>query len=998
KELLHFASTNVKVEVLYRTAEGEVSELIEGQQGFRFERYTIVNPETEQKIVISVVPDVINRIKESDKTRFLVRKVDANLDLVGIEEFKQWDVEAASNILDLEVTDGSGWVAPGLVQGFSEMGLIRNGALQVRSFASVKGALLPNAEITKLFGSNIVLPHSMVKENNVLPLLSEVFSLWSVGQRSKDDSGAMIASQATLLMGLTSEEMKSTVDALIAEEIKNFNEGGNTPYARAMEKNALETDRFLMSQRLKQFVEKLNELFMSKTFVKDAKAKFMFADPIAIYNAYKDGRTFVTEADAVIGIGEAVTAKEGKLRTGKLVALRYPLGMPHHISVLMAKEYAAFNTMAEDGHLDEVILFSVLGWDAVRMSGADFDGDMAIVIFDAMIVAAVEKQQSMKFAGLPVLPMPDCYISEDGAIAGKGCPEFGQSKKEESIEIVNGVIKHGNTLYYDNSIASEAIQSIHIDTMKKLTVSSIEKSSIGIVVNWGMIAQAMRWNGIKLDAEDFEIQALEEEILYIAVAAEWEVDRPKHGGAYEGMTVFKELFRKYRGEFVNEEDFNQVVNPIMKQAYNKKLSLKKPQWMADQKYSNGEQLDDVYAKTLDYATDAIVNAVSKLVKDATSSFKAISEAVNFRKGETSLPEDAIVELLHLVEYNKVVNSAISSARRKFEDDVLKPLSSAKHEKMPKAVKLGYVRNVATLESSKFTMLSNEVSDAFKSGIYAIAAKHEVDVRVVVAEVFSLLKMLNTEKKDASQVELYKDGINLGIRVSGTNMMHSIYTVMESEFTQLLEANVDETPLRLTQDVKPSTNTQLSVKVQDGGEKVYFNFAAEKIKSSSYKDALSVSVEETTMGYIHTFSIDGHVVAEVLTEDALELSANVTFGRLSKSIFAAVEVFGLTGNYIIPEKEKDATIYSDEEADHASFDNQAGSPAAEDDIIDSGEQSVYEEEHKEVEHVSTDVDFDESGEMTDSSVEGAVTVGFDASRLLGGTVNQDLLNALQGLKK
>lgn len=208
-----------------------------------------------------------------------------------------------------------------------------------------------------------------------------------------------------------------------------------------------------------------------------------------------------------------------------------------------AKNPTAFNNL---------IFFSVYDFLAFMMGGADYDGDKCLVCTEKFVVEACIA------SGQAIATLDLSFRVIDGKKKFKdGCPFVGKELEAPSLSDF-GMVEGTDYVSQDNFVIEfkeeqynlKLAKAIH-DLSKHYSVRALEPNKIGLLTDYATkLLDAIRacaymlhsgvdtLTGKALTKEDLqyvrdEIAIMKRHVRLIRVVQGWEIDRTKHGGAYE---------------------------------------------------------------------------------------------------------------------------------------------------------------------------------------------------------------------------------------------------------------------------------------------------------------------------------------------------------------------------------------------------------------------------------------------------------------------------------
>lgn len=917
KGLLSTFNKKPKVEYIPAGTQGVIGEIKP--------EYIVLTNTDGEKITIAIVDDFHAFVPAEAGLNFLLNILNADKSLSKIQKFDFWtNAEAREAILKRNLTDGQGWHNARITQALRTAGVINSfDSFQLRMSSAVKGASFEFNPICELLGADIVLTHGMIKSEGkpkgktiAKDFEKRGFQLFVVGQRKDGEDGAWIASQATQQMGMNLDVLKKAIidsisfakdvvnnkiasDVLAVFDAANEETEGEFKafdFVRLAKEFDIMDEQYLKDEVVSLAVKKLNKLLDSKLYARNARTRYMFTEPFAIYNAMKSGRYEVVKEDRTLGAYEVVTPakkEDGFVQlTGKAASVRYPITVSPEIPLVTAVAHPAFAPFVESGLWQGVVFFDAFTFVVAQQAGADHDGDSCTIIFDPLFVQSVENLQAKKFGGLEVLPFIDAYVvvNENGnAIEfGTGCPEYGVKEKNEDeiAELVerNGFTVSGNEIIFKPSEFEgpngekrrREFLSVVAKMSRQITLDTIEGSLIGVIANYAMILTDLLTRDVLSTADRLRI---EEDLLVLCTAGRWEIDRPKHGGAYLEMPVIEKLFSNFQARFFDEEEMgmsNDEKREVLKRekgvyrhifdelTHKGKIvgfKVNKPQWLASQKDEDGiSNQDSTYQLAYAFAEEQLKAFCHELEAKHGNTAKNNIRGLVLKNAElTSVANFNAIQarVAHLYATYSENENVRSKAEKKFKAEATQKLEESKA--------FGRNKNVAAMTQAKKNAVIRRVHgkqmDAFKSArelykaqlrksMYELAKEVQVDVRALVG----MLYLGINDMKTNSTAKVKRDGREY--RLVATNGFIALpFEVFAEEMKALISGKVSEvifTPQDLTftllQTSKVEAVTAAPIAVRVTNPAVTQKFAG---KTKELNESLRIAVRtELVKGAMH----------------------------------------------------------------------------------------------------------------------------------------------------
>lgn len=425
-------------------------------------------------------------------------------------------------------------------------------------FAVVQGSRLEFAEDMAPVATQALLAAGTPQEN--LELLHMIAA-------GRIDASMYSASKALKILGITENFDEETMK--VVEQDEEFMEemDGETGVKAILRKAPHAIKDGLLKDRLINIMAKaLEKIKLGNVLVDDAKMRHMGFDIFMVVKAIeslfvqRNKGVEVPQMEWVNSIpagGAVVVDAYGRLRAGYFLAIRYPALKNEEVrKVLAAVEFGSeearlyYERAAQMGFFQGLVLFNSVDMTTEAMSGADFDGDTCLVIFNALMVEPFVNKT----------PLLDFFITESGALEG-GCPwsapeeavdfkahitapeglEFTQVMKDNSrtwaLEFnEEDVVNRPADVYYVFNragalhIAETAkISSIGTWTNRLMNVEDIQLEIVGEIE----LARQLQ-DRAKFISLSNELAFYDDMAMWLTCIVRWAIDEAKHGGAFNG--------------------------------------------------------------------------------------------------------------------------------------------------------------------------------------------------------------------------------------------------------------------------------------------------------------------------------------------------------------------------------------------------------------------------------------------------------------------------------
>lgn len=555
-----------------------------------YKSVTKVNGET---IVFAVGDDLTNLVSQDDALITSVKD--------GVKEvlptgaiFGEGIFQYAKNLMD-----GAWFWDTRIGELLKEEGIVTHEGQGTQGrFPGVKGLGVVTPELFERTGIHAYFGDGAVKLSPAKHLIEGTchFSVLQTTRLEMEKESSVISTQALLAMETPGQILRelhaisthklyaSLEDGALALEIlgsEDFNNEDDVkaedlsenPVVRRLQQDHDSLNDGAFRRRYAKLLSKMMEkLAYGAVMAEQVRMRHMITDPYMILTGleslFRTGRVSY-EASVPANCVLAADAS-GKARTGKVAAVRFPVVSyfePRLVTALAiedlptgAREY--YEKYLGLGFFQGLSIFS--GFDMVTeaMSGADFDGDTCLFIFNEKLVGAMTDH-----------PMFLDYTSKDGKAPEGGCP-FSSPVPALSLEQVMGAampqelvgrvkqLENENGLTWNLEFREEDVQAfpeqvfyVWQQMSVAKTIKEAKRAEIGEWSNRTTIAQDILANvrkelaylevvnatteggvaGYQAKKASLlqEIKELETLIIWLTNAVRWAIDEAKHGGAFK---------------------------------------------------------------------------------------------------------------------------------------------------------------------------------------------------------------------------------------------------------------------------------------------------------------------------------------------------------------------------------------------------------------------------------------------------------------------------------
>lgn len=612
------------------------------------------------------------------------------------KEFRTFD--ASEHPITLTAGDGNLYYNERVYNALSEEFGVKVGACQVRITPFSKGLAVYIPNLEKYFDEDIVILKSSCKGNYkyIIEDHDVVFRIVLFNKPGYlKKKYVNLPYQFVHIMKLSTEDMIKLVEphlkrvadmledpALIGEylgleSLNNINDLSESDQEDLLNKTLVSTlaqfvyyapftykDAHMKRLVLKTLKDLVKEWSYGSIPV-EGNYRFMVHDPYPILEALasrgtknekrdSEGRLLVREDRGLKAGTVFMMERDGyHIKRGKVALFRNPAITKGEAALVTCAAPQNYVQATARGAFENVVVMSLHDFNTVRQGGADFDGDTTLPLDNPIIVEAVEKVNKVKPAIL------DLYFEErDGQIVfGEGCPW------ESNLGM------NFDYAFYKEEYGDKTKHEIY-ELMKEFVVRNMKPNKIGFMTNIATkLADAVRAMGYRLKEENLsnsekkelimKIKKFESWIDLLRLVQGWEIDRAKHGGAYED-------------ELRMQLDF--IENPPAEVSeYSKKTGKRvwfTPDWMAARKGLTGKATGSVLSRIHKYISEWIEENLDKEVERRMADIEnnnilaELAAAIHIERPKFELLKDALNEI------RKEYASGIMAAIKRFESSVV----------------------------------------------------------------------------------------------------------------------------------------------------------------------------------------------------------------------------------------------------------------------------------------------------------------------------------------
>ena len=471
--------------------------------------------------------------------------------------------ELLASEFDKPASDGSMLADPRLMR---TIGL--KGAATVRSTPVLKGLLAQFPGLKRQLGFDLVVFGGAIKADPIPYFESNEMNFFILSEARTNDKGSVDLARQVALRTFGAKNLKEAhdkvtllteaVESLDIAEVEKYIHLGKEGSEVEENEDPMVLDLFNANRelflkddsqrrRLRTYLRKQIQKYQygKKVILEDAVWRHMVSDPYAMVHYLKQGKLGIVreveEKKGIVGIkrDSGLTFYKGKLMKGNVVLYRSPFlhefeARKLNLGNVTTQSMVYYNRHAK--YFTGLMVFSIWDMHAEGMSGADYDGDQCIVTWNAPVVD-----------NTPNHPLFLDYSVINETVVG-GVP-FKAGKDVDYSFFTEGDVNFLNR----KGITFNAQGTFFVPTGLKLTwkieellwkasayisMQMLTQNQVGMLTN----ASDTVIEYMTTVTDEKEMAKLDKLSLFLAAGVRWEVDKPKHGGAfYDALPFLKAI-------------------------------------------------------------------------------------------------------------------------------------------------------------------------------------------------------------------------------------------------------------------------------------------------------------------------------------------------------------------------------------------------------------------------------------------------------------------------
>lgn len=500
-------------------------------------------------------------------------------------------------LLDRAASDGMGLMDPkfaatvGIKTGFS-----------FRFTPGSKGFMVLYADLKRLLGVDMILFGGSLKVDIMPYLMNNELDFMLLIKARTQDKGRLALSRQVAIRNFGEDnlgeahakitELTKAVEALDIPEIEKYFYLGKGPQLETEEAVELEVDEdpmvldtfnknrelFLKDgsqrNRLRTYLRKqlLQFQYGKKVLLEDSAWRHMVVDPYSIVHYLRKGKLGVIRevetAKGLVGISRhsGFSFYKGKLIEGEIVLFRSPFlhdkearKLELGFSCKASRKYYMKNRKFFVG----LMIFSLWDMTPEGMSGADFDGDQCIISWSLKIVAHT-----------PQHPLFLDYSVVEGKVIAGAPVKTGRpvdyhffSDKDKTFLGKKGITwdDQGKFFLPEGLKLTWKVEELLWRASAYINMQGLSPNQVGLLSN----ASDTVIEYMTTVKNPRKLAKLDRLSLFLASGVRWEVDKPKHGGAFYDVLPFLWAITEGCNNFDQlkgwEKEFDIILVPFFKE-------------------------------------------------------------------------------------------------------------------------------------------------------------------------------------------------------------------------------------------------------------------------------------------------------------------------------------------------------------------------------------------------------------------------------------------------
>lgn len=330
-----------------------------------------------------------------------------------------------------------------------------------------------------------------------------------------------------------------------------------------------------LRNRLRSFLKKQLDKYVNgeRIIIDNAVWRHMVSDPYTVLQYISRGKLSVNVEELKEGIrgDQSLTVVNGKIDTRTVVLYRFPFLHKYEARKLNVSGNTFDDKVSHDyykkyaEYFVGMQVYSLRDMQAEGQSGADFDGDTTIVVFNDLIVEATEEY-----------PYFLDYSLVDGEVI-EGAPfedekpvkwDFFTSKELNTLnELGIELCDNGDIVFPQ---LTEELEELAWKAVANISMQGLEPGFVGLLSN---ASDTVVEYATTVEEASADYEKLDRYNSFLTVGVRWEIDKAKHGGSFYNELPFLGAIVNNNSDMASLEDmekeYDLILTPFFAEGKNK---------------------------------------------------------------------------------------------------------------------------------------------------------------------------------------------------------------------------------------------------------------------------------------------------------------------------------------------------------------------------------------------------------------------------------------------
>ena len=330
-----------------------------------------------------------------------------------------------------------------------------------------------------------------------------------------------------------------------------------------------------LRNRLRSFLKKQLDKYVNgeRIIIDNAVWRHMVSDPYTVLQYISRGKLSVNVEELKEGIraDKSFTIVNGKVDTRTVVLYRFPFLHKYEARKLNVGGNTFDDKASHDyykkyaEYFVGMQVYSLRDMQAEGQSGADFDGDTTIVVFNELIVKTTEEH-----------PYFLDYSLVNGEVV-EGAPfedekpvkwDFFTSKELNTLnELGIELCENGDIVFPQ---LTEEVEELAWKAVANISMQGLEPGFVGLLSN---ASDTVVEYATTVEEASADYEKLDRYNSFLTVGVRWEIDKAKHGGSFYNELPFLGAIVNNNSDMASLEDmekeYNLILTPFFAEGKNK---------------------------------------------------------------------------------------------------------------------------------------------------------------------------------------------------------------------------------------------------------------------------------------------------------------------------------------------------------------------------------------------------------------------------------------------